>query len=339
MSKQQGSPQLALFHRAITASTEEQQELRALEIELDRHREIAAKIPSNVYLGTSSWSFPGWKGLIYPHKRSVAELASNGLVDYCKHPLMRTVGIDRGFYNAIPREDLQRYNEQSPPEFRFCTKVAESITCPIISPHRDRANAGKPNEDFLSPSRFAEEMALPFVETLQDKVGPFVFEFPPIAPEWRMSGAEFADALDDFLAQLPGELQYAVELRERTWFTKKYLSVIERYGVAHVYNYWSWMPTIGQQLRVAPLSTQPFMISRIMLRPGSKYEEQKARFAPFNMLVEPDPSMRNEVLGMLREAIERKIPAYVLVNNKAEGSSPRTVTELAALLAQSLEGP
>ncbi len=334
--KDRSPPQLPLFHKQITASTQEQRELRELEAELERHRLVAAKIPSNIYLGTSSWSFPGWKGLVYPHKRSVAELSHSGLVDYVRHPLLRTVGIDRGFYAPIPRDDLHRYNEQTPAEFRFCTKVAESITCPIISVHRDRANAGKPNEDFLSPSRFAEEMALPFVETLQDKVGPFVFEFPPLAPQARMRPGEFADVLDDFLAQLPPELQYAVELRERTWFTPRYLSVLARHNTAHVYNYWSWMPTIAEQLRVAPLSAQPFMISRIMLRPGMRYEDQKERFAPFNVLVEPDPSMRNEVLQMLKEAVERKIPAWVLVNNKAEGSSPRTVADIAQMLAEAL---
>ena len=71
-------PQLPLFHKQITASTQEQRELSELESELERHRSVAAKLPSNVYLGTSSWSFPGWQGLVYPHKRSVAELSHSG---------------------------------------------------------------------------------------------------------------------------------------------------------------------------------------------------------------------------------------------------------------------
>ncbi len=330
-------PQLSLFGQSITASVDEQRESAALALEHDRHRAVAALLPSHVYLGTSSWSFSGWKGLVYPHKRSTAELSRSGLADYSRHPLLRTVGIDRGFYAPIPREDLQRYHAQTPAEFRFCTKVSEQITSPVISVHRDRANAGKPNEDFLSPSLFAEQMALPFIETLREKAGPFVFEFSPLAPQSRMSGEEFADALDDFFAQLPEQMQYAVELRERSWLTDRYRAVLARHNVAHVYNYWSWMPSLSQQRAFVPLESQPFFLSRIMLRPGTRYEEQKERFAPFDKLVEPDPVMRNEVIQLLLEAIERKVEAYVIVNNKAEGSSPQTVTEIAHMLAAALD--
>ena len=42
--------------------------------------------------------------------------------------------------------------------------------------------------------------------------------------------------------------------------------------------------------------------------------------------------MREDVVRLVRTALERDTECYVLVNNKAEGSSPLTVQALAKLL-------
>ena len=57
---------------------------------------LAARLPVGVRFGTSSWSFPGWKGLVYSRRTTTAMLAREGLVEYARHPLLKTVGIDRG---------------------------------------------------------------------------------------------------------------------------------------------------------------------------------------------------------------------------------------------------
>ena len=78
---------------------------------------------------------------------------------------------------------------------------------------------------------------------------------------------------------------------------------------------------------------RPFLMVRLLLRPGAAYEEQREAFAPFDRLVAPDESMRDQVVALVGRAIARAVPAYVLVNNKAEGSSPLTIEALARRLA------
>ncbi|WP_204320593.1 hypothetical protein, partial [Klebsiella pneumoniae] len=56
-------------------------------------------------IGTSSWSYPGWDGLVYAGEYSDSMLARKGLAAYAQHPLLRTVSIDRGFYAPIPLAD------------------------------------------------------------------------------------------------------------------------------------------------------------------------------------------------------------------------------------------
>ena len=54
---------------------------------------------------------------------------------------------------------------------------------------------------------------------------------------------------------------------------------------------------------------------------------------PFDRLIEPDESMREDVVALTARALAKGRKVYVLVNNKAEGSSPLTVEALAARLA------
>jgi uncharacterized protein YecE (DUF72 family) len=113
-----------------------------------------------------------------------------------------------------------------------------------------------------------------------------------------------------------------------------YRDTIARYGVAHTYNYWSAMPAPGEQTAIVPPDDADFAVVRLLLRPGTWYEDQRERFRPFNRLVEPDERMRADVVAIARRIVNRGRRVFVLVNNKAEGSSPLTVTALARRLAE-----
>ena len=46
---------------------------------------------------------------------------------------------------------------------------------------------------------------------------------------------------------------------------------------------------------LVPPEDLPFTVVRLLLKPGTWYEDQRDRFKPFNRLVEPDPVMRDQV--------------------------------------------
>ena len=52
-------------------------------------RELAAALPAEIYLGNSSWSYPGWAGIVWAGKHSESQLAKQGLTAYSQHPLLR----------------------------------------------------------------------------------------------------------------------------------------------------------------------------------------------------------------------------------------------------------
>ena len=98
---------------------------------------IAARLPRGVFFGTSTWSFPGWAGIVYSRRATTAELAREGLAEYARHPLLTTVGIDRGYYGPIPARTSSATPRSSRRGFPCCAKAPEAVTAAV----RDRRAA------------------------------------------------------------------------------------------------------------------------------------------------------------------------------------------------------
>lgn len=297
---------------------------------------LATRLPAGVRLGTCSWSFPGWEGIVYTRgarPRRTADLSREGLAEYARHPLLRTVEIDRSFYAPIPEDDLRRYASQLPDGYRCCFKAPAVVTS-LVRPHAGRGpGAPERNDDYLSVARLEAELLEPCRRAFEAHTGPIILEFPRAPRTLRPAPRVFARDLDRFLSGLPRDFGYAVELRDRALLTPAYREVLARRGVAHAYTYWSDMPPPAEQERHVPADPAPFLLMRLMLAPGRRYEDERERFAPFDKLVEPDEDMRAQVVTLARRALARGQNVWVLANNKAEGSAPLTLFALAEHLA------
>jgi uncharacterized protein YecE (DUF72 family) len=318
------SDQLSLFGEGVSAA--DRSAADALARMHDDARAIARDVPAGVFFGTSSWSFPGWAGIVYSRHRSTTELARDGLREYARHPLLTTVGIDRSYYAPLPIADLTAYGEQLPSGFRCCIKAPAAVTALTLGRPGARE---EPNPEFLSIDRLAEDLLEPLDVAFRDHTGPIILEFPPFARRARLDPDAFLDRLDFFLTHVPKQFEYAVELRDRTLLTPRYRQLLAAHGVAHTYNLWSAMPMPAEQAAIVPPEEPPFSIVRLLLKPGTWYEEQREAFRPFDRLQAPDEDMRRDVVTVARRALTRQKRVYILVNNKAEGSSPLTIVELA----------
>jgi len=324
------SDQLSLFGDAEGAETSNEfrdSVARAHEEALP----IAAALPDGVFFGTSSWSFPGWAGIVYSRKRTTTDLAREGLREYARHPLLTTVGIDRSYYAPLQFADLASYGDQLPPGFRCCIKAPASVTAYTLGPRAER------NPEFLSIDRLVEDLLQPLALAFRDHAGPIILEFPPFARGARLEPDAFLDRLDFFLTHLPREFEYAVELRDRTLLTPRYRDILAGHGIGHTYNYWTAMPMPGAQAEIVPPEEPPFSVVRLLLKPGTWYEDQREAFRPFNRLQAPDEAMRNDVVAVAGRALKREKRVFILVNNKAEGSSPLTVIALAKRLRRGFD--
>ncbi|HVJ22271.1 MAG TPA: DUF72 domain-containing protein [Polyangiaceae bacterium] len=296
-------------------------------LDFSEDAELAARVPPHVRFGTSSWTFSGWGGIVYPRGVSDAVLQARGLELYARCPLLRTVGIDRSYYRPLESPELQRYAAQLPSDFRCVMKVWSDVTSRVD--HATRAL----NPHFLSASVFTDAVLGPVSESFAAHAGPFVFELAPLrGPELPRRG-ELPDLLSRFFEALPRGPRYAVELRNRELFTPAYLRALRAYNVAHVLNYWERMPPIGEQLDVPGIFSADFVVARLLIPPGERYAEKKAEFAPFDRIVTPQPALHEDMARLVAAAGLHRVELFVIVNNKVEGSSPLTIRTIARRVA------
>ena len=293
---------------------------------------LAARLPAEVRFGASSWNYPGWKGLVYQRDYEGRGASARMLEEYARFPLFRTVGIDSSFYAPPIEAVLASYTEHLPRGFPCVSKVWNQLTVHTFSKTQDKARAGQVNPDFLNPDLFLEAVYEPYQRHFADHAGPFVFEFQTIGRGSGVTAERFASRLDEFFSALPREGMYAVELRNEEFLTPMYFAVLREHGVAHVFNSWTRMPPIGDQLDLPGAVSGPFLVARALLRPGRTYDEAVDTFAPYDRIVEPSPPLRRDLVRLIETAVHTRIPAYLLVNNRAEGRAPLTVAEVLRML-------
>lgn len=303
---------------------------------------IGDALPRSIHFGTSSWTYPGWKGLVYHRDYPRTGAGARMLEEYARFPLFTTVGIDSTFYRPPTGATLAGYARRLPPGFPCVSKVWDRITVYRHGKPRNPRQAGELNPDFLDADLFQAEVLAPYRAEFGEHTGPFVFEFQAVHPDDHLTPQEFADRLDRFFDRLPREFRYAVEIRNEEFLHPAYFAVLREHGVAHVFNSWTWMPDIGRQLAVPDSITAPFILARALLRPGRRYQAAVDRFAPYDRIREVNEELRRGLVRLTRAALAARIPAYLLVNNRAEGSAPLTIAAVAervtALLAETKPG-
>jgi len=157
---------------------------------------LAAALPARIRLGTSSWSFPGWTGLVYAacNGKPATEqmLARHGLSAYARHPLFRTVSLDRTFYAPLTTEEFAHYAAQVPDDFRFVVKAPAAITDPVVR-KAGSGEAARDNPSFLDTTAAASAFVRPAVAGLGAKAGPLVVR-------WNLhAGRSYDDAKAGYL--------------------------------------------------------------------------------------------------------------------------------------------
>jgi uncharacterized protein YecE (DUF72 family) len=297
-----------------------------------RFEQLGRRIPPAVRFGTSTWNYPGWRGLVYQRDYGSKGAAAKMLEEYAAFPLFRTVGIDSSFYAPPTEEVLGSYAENLPRGFPCVSKVWSQLTIHTFTKAQDPARAGKLNPDFLNPDLFVEEIYQPYQRHFAHNTGPFVFEFQTLAKATGIDAESFATRLDEFFSALPREGQFAVEIRNEEFLTPMYFAVLREHGVAHVFNSWTRMPPIGHQLDLPGSISASFIVARALLRPGRTYDEAVDAFAPYDGIREPNPKLRRDLVRLVEAAVRTRIPAYLLVNNRAEGSAPLTIAAVAEML-------
>lgn len=299
---------------------------------------VAALAAEGVYLGTSSWKYPGWCGQLYERQRyewrgrfAESRFNRNCLREYAE--VFKTVSVDAAYYTFPTPKYLQSMAEQVPEDFHFGLKVTDVITLKKF-PNLDRFGplAGKPNEQYLNADLFQQSFLKP-CEAIRSRIGVLMFEFSRFWPADYRHGRDFIADLDQFLGKLPNGWPYGVEIRNRFWLRPQYFECIARHGVAHIFNSWEAMPPVNEQMAMPQSRTAPDLnAARFLLKPGRRYEEAVELFKPYDKVKEENPEAREAGRALIREgkAAGPGKRTFIFVNNRLEGNALATITAMVA---------
>ena len=296
----------------------------------------AALAAKGVYVGTSSWKYPGWCGQIYDRERYVtrgkfaeSRFERECLTEYAS--VFKTVCVDAAYYRFPEPGSLAVLSQQVPDGFKFAYKVTDTITVKKF-PNMPRfgERAGKANANFLNANLFWEAYAQRF-EPFRDKVGLFMFEFSKFYPSDYAHGRDFIADLDHFLEHLPKRYPYGVEMRNKHWLEPDYFAVLRKHGVAHVFNSWSDMPSVGEQMALKGSRTNDSLTAaRFLTAPGVKYADSIKMFEPYDKTKAPYPEGVSAGANLVKEGLagKGKLKVFVFVNNRLEGNALETIARI-----------
>ncbi|MGH2692721.1 MAG: DUF72 domain-containing protein [Actinomycetota bacterium] len=141
-----------------------------------------------LYVGTSGFAYPEWKGAFYPEDLKDSEMLS------FYGTRLSSVEINYTFRRFPAEKTLRRWAELAPDGFRLALKANQRIT------HFKRLrDADTDVSDFLQLSKL-----------LGEHLGPILFQCPPSLQFDR-------GLIESFLAYLPPIAPYAFEFRHESW--------------------------------------------------------------------------------------------------------------------------
>lgn len=158
---------------------------------------------SDVYVGTSGYNYPEWRGRFYPEKFSTSKM----LAFYAER--FRTVEINYTFYRMPTEKLLAGWAAGTPECFTFTLKAPKRIT------HDAKLQR-------------CEETLQAFCRTagaLGPKLGVLLFQ---LAPNFKKN----TEVLKVFLESLPAGTRAAFEFRHPSWFEPEVFDALRQRNVA-----------------------------------------------------------------------------------------------------------
>ena len=159
--------------------------------------------PMNLWIGTSGFQYPEWKGTFYPETLPTAKM----LPYYAER--FTTTEINYSFHRIPSGKTIEGWYQATPERFKFSLKAPQKVT------HFAKLrNCG----DTL---RYFQQV----IRDLESKLGCVLFQLPPALKK-------DAALLDSFLGDIPEGMRAAFEFRDPSWFDDEIFTLLETKNLA-----------------------------------------------------------------------------------------------------------
>ena len=160
----------------------------------------------SLIIGTSGWWYDEWVGPFYDSKKGMFTRYAG---------VFHTAEINSTFYRYPTASMVRGWYRTAPPGFIFAAKLPRVIT----------------HEKWLRLEEGVEEDTERFLDLMRllaEKLGPILIQLRP-----KFNYDDHAEALERYLETLPGNYEWAVEFRHRSWMRPETWRMLRRHGVAY----------------------------------------------------------------------------------------------------------
>jgi uncharacterized protein YecE (DUF72 family) len=269
-----------------------------------------------VRIGTCSWKYPSWEGLVYSRSAGIDYLA-----EYAQR--YDTVEVDQWFWAPPEPATAAQYASVVPDDFRFTVKLPNTLSLTHFYRKRGETTL-RPNPQFLSVPHYEE--ILERLAPLHGKIGMLMLQFEYLNGEKMRSQAAFLDALGAFAAAAPRTLPLAIELRNPRWIDQRYARFLQDAGFFHVFLEGSFMSPIPESwARIGGLVREAAVVR---LHGPDRDGMEKVTGEIWNRIVSPKDDLLDRIAAMINDMTDRSLTVYLNINNHFEGSAPLTIERL-----------
>lgn len=274
-------------------------------------------------IGTCSWKYPSWRGLVY------SDSPDNYLAEYAQK--YDCVEVDQWFWSlygpdkvVLPQQEVvAEYAAAVPEHFRFAVKLPNSLTLTHLH-SAAKPDPLVPNPHFLSLDLL--NRTLERLEPIRDRLGPLMFQFGYLNRQKMPSQEAFQERLGAFAGQLPKGYTWGAESRNPNYLNERYFTFLRDHGLAQVFLQGYYMPPIfGVYEKFAGQLTDTVVIR--LHGPDREGMEDRTG-GDWSRIVQPRDADLDALAMMLKGLRARRRTVWLLVNNHFEGSAPVTIERL-----------
>ncbi|MDZ7724873.1 MAG: DUF72 domain-containing protein [candidate division KSB1 bacterium] len=261
---------------------------------------------STLYIGPAGWSYPDWRGVVYPSRRPSGFSELEYLSRY-----FNMIELNVTFYRIPPIEYVRKWSSKvKEHDFQFCVKLGKQYTHSSNMPDKQDTQAFKTS-------------IRPLVE--QDQIGALLLQFP-----WRF---KYSKANLDHLIKLLNrfsEYQPAVEFRHKSWQCEPVFQTLQEHNAAFVN---IDQPVIGKSIEPSANVTAPVGYCRLHGRNYKTWFEQGAgRDARYDYLY--DDRTLNQWAKLVKLVRDSSTKTFVVFNNHFRGQAVVNALQMKAILEE-----
>jgi len=166
---------------------------------------VRNKDKTGIRIGTSGWTYNGWRGPFYP-----ADLPKKVWLNWYATQFP-AAEVNFSFYRTPSLEAVTAWHKATPRDFVFAWKASKFIS------HWKRLNPDTCQNSI--------DLMVTRLKGLKEKAGPVLFQLPP---HFEAN----CDRLAKFLRMLPPRYRYAVEFRHPSWYAPQVIDVLREYDAS-----------------------------------------------------------------------------------------------------------